>query len=164
METMTLAPAAPTRARRATPDHPRFVGLALLRSLLAHEEVCAHSRRSDAVLDLIALLLRDAPAASVVRAFCHLRQHCGPVCYLAIFRFRRWLEAQIVVGTAKSPWQPVSLAFHEHRLIEQHYRRLVWEAAPDICDWDSLPVHFAWTLPDRMPLAPGDARAAQVLA
>lgn len=141
---MTLVAPAPQTSRLANPDHPRFVGLALLRSLLLHEEVAGHSSRSDAVLDLIGLLLRDARAATVIRAFCRVRRACGSVCYLANFRLRRWLEQQMVVKAGSASWQPLSLAFGDLRRIEQHYRRLAWEAEPDSCDWDSIPVSFAW--------------------
>lgn len=130
--------------RLANPDHPRFVGLALLRSLLLHEEVATNATRSDAVLDLIGLLLRDAPAASVVKAFCRVRRICGPVCYLAIFRLRRWLEQQVVVKAGRSVWEGLSLAFGDIRRIEQHYRRQAWEAQRMSCDWDNIPLSFAW--------------------
>jgi hypothetical protein len=145
MVPMPLVTPLSKSSRLNNPDHPRFVGLALLRSLLLHEEVAADSRRTDTVLDLIALLLRDAPAASVVKSFCSVRRECEPVCYLAIFRLRRWLEEQIVVHCATGPWQPLSLAFQEYRRIEQDYRRQAWESALDSRDWNTVPVVFAWT-------------------
>lgn len=134
--------------RLADTNHPRFVGLALLRSLLAHHEVATHPKRSDAVLDLIGLLLRDAPASVVVRSFCLVRRHCAPVCYLAIFRFRRWMEQQIVVKAGAATWQPLSLAFEDPRRIEQHYRREAWESERGSASWETTPVHLAWTCPD----------------
>jgi len=148
MVPMPLAAPLSKSSRLANPDHPRFVGLALLRSLLVHEEVATDSRRTDTVLDLIALLLRDAPAASVVKAFCSVRRQCEPVCYLAIFRLRRWLEQQIVVHCATGPWRPLSLAFQEYRQIEQDYRRHAWESAFDCRDWNRVPVVFAWACED----------------
>jgi hypothetical protein len=145
---MTYAPIALKPVRLADPDHPRFVGLAILRSLLAHEEVSSQPRRSDVVLDLIALLLRDAPASSVVRAFCQVRRHCGPVCYLAIFRLRRWLEQQIVAKSANGSWQPLTLAFPDFRRIEQHYRRDAWESESEPQAWGTVSVDFAWNCPE----------------
>jgi hypothetical protein len=158
---MTLASTAPTpkQLRLADPDHPRFVGLALLRSLLAHEDVASQPRRSDVVLDLIALLLRDAPASSVVRAFCQVRRQCGPVCYLAIFRLRRWLEQQIVVKTGPGSWQTLTLAFLDFRRIEQHYRRSAWEAEPIAENWDTYPVNFAWNCTSAVEAAPQAQKA-----
>jgi hypothetical protein len=152
---MTFAPTALKPIRLADPDHPRFVGLAILRSLLAHEEVASQPQRSDAVLDLIALLLRDAPASAVVRAFCRVRRHCAPVCYLAIFRFRRWLEQQIVVKAAAGSWQPLSLAFPDFRRIEQHYRRDAWEAESDPQNWRAVCVDFAWNCSETESLSAG---------
>lgn len=144
---MTLAPSTSKSLRLASPDHPRFVGLALLRSLLTHEDVASQSIRSDAVLDLIGLLLRDAPARQVVKAFCKVRRHCGAVCYLAIFRFRRWLEQQIVAKTTASSWQTVDLSFQDFRRIEQHYRRQSWESdAINESSWETCAVDFAWSV------------------
>ena len=144
MVSMTLVAPLPKNPRLANPDHPRFVGLALLRSLLLHEEVATDATRSDAVLDLIGLLLRDAPAASVIRAFCKARRASDSICYLANFRLRRWLEQQMVVKAGRSGWQPLSLAFGDLRRIEQHYRRQAWEAERMSCDWNTIPVSFAW--------------------
>ena len=142
---MTLAHSTSKSLRLASPDHPRFVGLALLRSLLTHEDVATQASRSDVVLDLIALLLRDAPAKQVVKAFCRVRRQCGAVCYLAIFRFRRWLEQQIVVKIAGGRWQPLDLSFQDFRRIEQHYRRHAWETrASEAVAWEAEVLDFAW--------------------
>jgi hypothetical protein len=144
---MTLAPSTSKSLRLASPDHPRFVGLALLRSLLTHEDVASQSVRSDAVLDLIGLLLRDAPAQQVVKAFCKVRRHCGAVCYLAIFRFRRWLEQQIVAKTTTGTWHALDLSFQDFRRIEQHYRRQSWEAGSGgESAWEGVAVDFAWNV------------------
>jgi hypothetical protein len=93
---------------------------------------------------MIGLLLRDAPAASVIRAFCRVRRRCSPVCYLAIFRLRRWLEQQVVVKTGNSGWHPLTLAFRDRERIEQHYRRSAWESSRAAGDWDTVTVDFAW--------------------
>lgn len=141
---MTLAAPLSKSPRLANSDHPRFVGLAQLRSFLLHEDVAGCSARADAVLDLIGLLLRDAPASLVVKAFCRVRRLCSSVCYLAVFRLRRWMEQQIVVKTVDAGWQSLTLAFHDLKRIEQHYRRAAWEDTSIACDWNSLPVDFAW--------------------
>ena len=142
---MTLVTPSLRSLRLASPDHPRFVGLALLRSLLTHEDVASQPNRSDAVLDLIALLLRDAPAKQVVKAFCRVRQQCGDVCYLAIFRLRRWLEQQMVVKTTDGPWLSLDLSFKDFRRIEQHFRRHAWESGQDeASSWNTEVIDFAW--------------------
>lgn len=156
---MTLGSPLSKCRRTATPDHPRFLGLAQLRSLLAHDEVVGNVLRSDAVLDLIGLLLRDAPALAVVRAFCRVRRLCGSVCYLAIFRLRRWLEEQIVVKSGRSSWQPVTLAFQDLGRIEQHYRRQAWELSPGAGDWRAVPVVFAWAYAEAGQVRPEAATA-----
>lgn len=140
----TLATPQLKASRLANPDHPRFVGLAQLRSVLAYEDVAKSPTRSDAVLDMIGLLLRDAPASSVVKAFCRVRSQCESVCYLAIFRLRRWLEKEIVVKTGEGSWQALSLAFPDFRRIEQAYRRQAWELEDESQDWQAVSVDFAW--------------------
>lgn len=161
---MTLvSPLSPKSLRLANPDHPRFVGLALLRSLLLHEDVASSPTRSDAVLDLIGLLLRDAPARQVVKAFCLLRQQCGSVCYLAIFRLRRWLEKEVVVKAgADAVWQPLELAFQTFPRMNQHYRRQVWERNLVTDSWEQIPVDFAWDYSEAEPQGSPESKVISV--
>src|SRR5882757_1367932 len=93
MQTVISLPAP----KLATENHPYFVGLAHLRSLLLHEDIVQDEDKMNAVLDVIGLLLRRAPAQPVVKAFCRMRRICGSVCYLALYRLRRWVEGQIVL-------------------------------------------------------------------
>jgi hypothetical protein len=88
-----------------------------------------------------------------------VRRACGSVCYLAIFRLRRWIEQQMLVMVGSAGWQPLSLAFGDSRRIEQHYRRLAWETAPDSGDWETIPVSFAWNC-----LSAGDADSRRLHA
>lgn len=149
-----LAPVAPGTT---PPSHPFFVGLAHLRSLLAHEEVAESAERTDAVLDMISVLLHQRPAAQALRAFCAVRQSCEPACYLALYRLRRWLESQIAVRVGTGNWRPLDLRFRSHALVVKHYQREAWEwqeadAAPQVA--------FAWSgLPE---VAPGAAERAQL--
>jgi len=141
---MTLSSPIKAAPGLATAEHPYFVGLALLRSLLAHDEVAQDSRRSDAVLDMITILLRQGQAGAVVRAFSKVRQACGPVCYLAIFRLRRWLEQQVMVRAGEKDWEPVKLAFADYRRVVQGYQREAWEWDTTAAHVSEVPVNFAW--------------------
>ena len=128
----------------ATASHPHFVGLALLRSLLGHEEVSQNARRSDAVLDMITVLLRQGQAKSVLKAFCQVRVACGPVCYLAIFRLRRWMEQEMMVKVGGNGWEPLKLAFADSRRVIQSYQRQAWEWDASGSKMDDISVTFAW--------------------
>jgi len=128
----------------ATADHPHFVGLALLRSLLIHDEMVMHQSRADAVLDLVGLLLRQAPASRVVQSFCEVRELCGPVCYMAIFRLRRWFEGQIMVKIGQDDWQTLDLSFRNYQRLLRSHRRQCWEWQMDVQSIDQIPVSFAW--------------------
>jgi len=141
---MTQASSFKAAPGLATTSHPHFVGLALLRSLLAHDEVSQDARRSDAVLDMIAILLRQGQAKSVVSAFCQVRQACGSVCYLAIFRLRKWLEQQIMVKAGDGEWESVQLTFGDSRRVIQSYQRSAWEWDDSGAKMEVIPVLFAW--------------------
>jgi hypothetical protein len=129
----------------ASTQHPHFVGLAQLRSLLAHEDVASDSAKSDAVLDMIAVLLRQGTARSAVEAFCRLKKVCGSVCYMAQFRLRNWLEKQVMVRTGDAGWQPLQLGFAEFRRLVQAYRHKEWEWQEAAGSWQDIEVLFAWS-------------------
>jgi hypothetical protein len=129
----------------ATANHPYFVGLALLRSLMTHEEVLNFPHRTDAALDMIALLQRQAPAQQVVQAFGNLRQALGPMCYMPVFRLRRWLEQQVRVQTLDGEWEPLQLTFTDFRRLVRRLQHRVWESRDDTLGVSEIPVHFAWS-------------------
>lgn len=139
----------------ATTQHPHFVGLALLRSLLSHEDVASDSAKSDAVLDLIGLLMRQGTAKNVLEAFYRMKKVCGHVCYLSQFRLRRWLEQQIRVHTGDAGWQQVELGFPDFRRLIQTCRHREWEWREDATDWEQIEVLFAWSgVPELVEDAP----------
>lgn len=129
----------------ADTQHPHFVGLALLRSLLSHEDVATDSAKSDAVLDMITVLLRKGTAKGALETFYRMKKVCGPVCYLAQFRLRRWLEQQVMVRTGEAGWQQVVLGFGDYRRMVQACRRQEWENREDEGAWDQIEVVFAWS-------------------
>jgi hypothetical protein len=129
----------------ASTQHPHFVGLAQLRSLLAHEDVASDSAKSDAVLDMIAVLLRQGTARSAVEAFCRLKKVCGSVCYMAQFRLRNWLEKQVMVCTGDASWQPLQLGFADFRRLVQAYRHKEWEWQETAGSWQDIEVLFVWS-------------------
>jgi hypothetical protein len=129
----------------ASTQHPHFVGLAQLRSLLAHEDVASDSVKSDAVLDMIAVLLRQGSARSAVEAFCRMKKVCGSVCYMAQFRLRNWLEKQVMVCTGNAGWQPLELGFSDFRRLLQAFRRREWEWQETAGSWQDIEVVFAWS-------------------
>ena len=141
---MILTPTQPSIGIAST-QHPHFVGLAQLRSLLAHEDVASDSAKSDAVLDMIAVLLRQGSARSVVEAFCRMRKVCGSICYMAQFRLRNWLEKQVMVRTGEAGWQPLALGFGDFRRIVQAYRHKEWEWQETAGSWSEIEVIFAWS-------------------
>ncbi len=126
-------------------QHPHFVGLAQLWSLLAHEDVASDPVKSDAVLDMIAVLLRQGTARSAVEAFCRMKKVCGSVCYMAQFRLRNWLEKQIMVRTGDAGWQPLELGFGDFRRLVQACRHREWEWQETAGSWESIEVVFAWS-------------------
>lgn len=128
-------------------NHPHFLGLAHLRSLLNHEEVAASSVRTDAVLDMISALLQGGAARQVVQAFCKVRETCQPVCYLALFRLRRWLEDQAEIRVNHGGWQSLELTFTNYRRLVQNYRREAWEWSDGSIPVQDLEVRFSWKLP-----------------
>ncbi|TLD72819.1 hypothetical protein FEM03_01740 [Phragmitibacter flavus] len=128
-------------------NHPHFLGLAHLRSLLTHEEVAASSVRTDAVLDMISVLLQGGPARQAVQAFCTVRETCQPVCYLALFRLRRWLEDQAEIRVNHGGWQSLELTFTNYRRLVQNYRREAWEWSDGSVPVQDLEVRFSWKLP-----------------
>jgi len=128
----------------ATENHPYFVGLAHLRSLLLHEEILGDEVKTDAVLDVIGLLLRQAPAGHVVKAFCRMRRVCGRACYLALYRLRRWMEGEIMVRVGYRAWQPLELKFVHFRKVIQDYSRAEWEANLESDSPSEVPVIFCW--------------------
>ncbi len=130
----------------ANTQHPHFVGLALLRSLLGHEEVASDAAKSDAVLDMIAVLLRQGTAKAALETFYQMKRVCGPVCYLAQFRLRRWLEQQVRVCTGEGGWLPVELGFADFRRLVQDCRRKEWESHEDASvAWEYIETVFAWS-------------------
>ena len=137
----TLSLPAP---KLATENHPYFVGLAHLRSLLLHEEIIGDEAKTDAVLDVIGLLLRQAPAGHVVKAFCRMRRVCGRACYLALYRLRRWMEGEIMVRVGTRAWQPLELKFVPFRKVTQDYSRAEWEANLEAESPTEVPVIFCW--------------------
>jgi len=137
----TLSPSAP---KLANENHPYFVGLAHLRSLLVHEDIAHDEDKTNAVLDLIGLLLRQAPAQASVKAFCRMRQVCGSVCYLALYRLRRWLEAQIMVQVGGRDWQPLELKFDSFRRNRQDLCRADWESNLETTSPQDVSVTFCW--------------------
>jgi|GEM_PF-2481302 len=126
------------------PDQPHFLGLAHLRSLLSHDEVACSGERTDSVLDMISVLLQEGPARKTVQAFCHVREVCQPVCYLALFRLRRWLEQNIVIRVNHGHWHAMSLSFQNYRKLVQHYRREAWEWNEGETAMQDMEVRFAW--------------------
>jgi hypothetical protein len=136
---------AQTSAGIASTQHPHFVGLAQLRSLLTHEDVATDPAKSDAVLDMIAVLLRQGTARSAVEAFCRIKKVCGSVCYMAQFRLRNWLEKQIMVRTGETGWHPLELGFGDFRRLLQACRRKEWEWQEAAGSWESIEVLFAWS-------------------
>jgi len=145
----------------ASTQHPHFVGLAQLRSLLAHEDVASDSAKSDAVLDMIAVLLRQGNARNAVEAFCRLKKVCGSVCYMAQFRLRNWLEKQVMVRTGDAGWQPLELGFGDFRRLVQGYRHKEWEWQEAAGSWEDIEVIFAWSgVPE--VLDPSEAEEAVV--
>lgn len=135
---------SPLARKIATEDHPYFVGLALLRSLLTHEDIVRDEAKTNAVLDVIGLLLRQAPALPVVKAFCRMRRICGSVCYLALYRLRRWVEGQIVLKIGSHGWQPLELKFVDFRRMLQDYGRAEWESNLETTSPQDLAVTFCW--------------------
>ena len=136
-----LSPAAP---KLANENHPYFVGLAHLRSLLIHEDIAHDEDKTDAVLDLIGLLLRQAPAQPTVKAFCRMRRVCGSACYLALYRLRRWLEGQIMVQVGQGDWQSLELKFDRYLRNLQDLRRADWERNLDATSPEDVAVSFCW--------------------
>ncbi len=143
--TATLSKPA-TGCRLSNPTQPHFVGLAALRSLLTHEDIAASPERMDAVLDMISALLKDDSCRRVVQSFCRVRQACEPVCYLQLFRLRRWLEKEIVVRANGHEWLDLNLAFSDYRRIVQHYQRHAWEWDEECTAsrWQDIPILFDW--------------------
>lgn len=131
--------------------HPHFLGLAHLRSLLNHEEVSSSAIRTDAVLDMISVLLQEGPSRKAVEAFCRVRGVCQPVCYLALFRLRRWLEQAVLVRVNHGAWRNLDLSFQNYRNLVQNYRRQVWEWSDDPSMPQQLEVRFAWKTPSPQP-------------
>lgn len=125
-------------------SHPYFVGLAHLRSLLMHEEIVHDEVKSDAVLDVIGLLLRQAPAGHVIKAFCRMRLVCGQACYLALYRLRRWMEGEVRVRVGQGAWQALELKFADFRKVQQDYARAEWETNVGAASLASVPVIFCW--------------------
>jgi hypothetical protein len=134
--------------------HPHFLGLAHLRSLLAHEEVAASSERTDAVLDMISVLLQGGAARQAVQAFCKVRETCQPVCYLALYRLRRWLESQAEIRVNHGGWQPLELNFKNYRRLVQNYRREAWEWSDGTVPAQEFEVRFSWKQP--VPMRTGE--------
>ena len=128
----------------ATENHPYFVGLAQLRSLLLHEDIARDEDKTDSVLDVIGLLLRQAPAQPVVRAFCRMRRICGSTCYLALYRLRRWLEGQIMLKVGDHAWQPLELKFTDFRRMMQDCVRAEWESNLEAASPAEVAVTFCW--------------------
>lgn len=149
-----------TSTSLASTQHPHFVGLAQLRSLLVHEDVASDSAKSDAVLDMIAILLRQGNARSAVEAFCRLKKVCGSVCYMAQFRLRNWLEKQVMVRTGDAGWQPLELGFGDFRRLVQAYRHKEWEWQETAGSWGEIEVVFAWSgVPEVMEYAAAEEEA-----
>ena len=153
---MQVAPCPTTSSQVSAPSqvtlgvrHPHFLGLAHLRSLLTHEEVATSAERTDAVLDMISVLLQNGPARQAIQAFCKVREVCQPVCYLALFRLRRWLEQAAEVRVDHGRWQSLELSFVNYRRMVQNYRRNAWEwsDADANVPVQNLEVRFSWKLP-----------------
>ena len=130
-------------------SHPQFVGMAHLRSLLSHDEVSNHPERTDAVLDVISLLLRESSAKKVVQAFCRARLLCEPVCYLALFRLRRWLEQQVTVKIDGEHAQALNLSFKSYRKMVQNYQREAWESSDESDAMENVYVSFQWNAEEK---------------
>lgn len=125
-------------------EHPHFLGLAHLRSLLAHEEVATSTERTDAVLDMISVLLQGGSARQAVQAFCKVRAVCQPVCYMALFRLRRWLEQEVTVRVNHGSWDTLRLSFTDYRRLVQNLRREAWEWSDGDVPLQHLEVRFCW--------------------
>ena len=125
----------------------RFTCVAQLRSLLSHGEVTADQQRSDAALDMISSLREEASPLRVLRAFCQVRRTCEPVCYLILFRLRRWLESQIVVKVAGGGIQALDLSFQSIERVTQEYRRRQWEWSDGSEPLNSIQVAYRWKTP-----------------
>jgi len=124
-------------------EQRHYACLAQLMSLLSHQEVASHPVRSDAALDMISCLRDDASPAKVLQAFCRLRQTCEPVCYLILFRLRRWLENEMCV-TIGGAQLPLDLSFRTMSRVLQNYRRQQWEWSETNHSWRSLRPEFHW--------------------
>lgn len=148
---MQFAVSTPTSRTHTLPaigshevNHPHFLGLAHLRSLLTHEEVAASAERTDAVLDMISVLLQDGSARHAVQAFCKVRETCQPVCYMALFRLRRWLEQEVTVRVNHGGWRSLELSFANYQRLVQNLRREAWEWSDSEVPAQHLEVRFSW--------------------
>ena len=124
-----------------------LVGIAQLRSLLLQPDIAAMPAHADAVLDVISLLQRGAPAVDVVRHVCLLRELVESICYLPVYRLRRWLETVVIVELPDGETVPLSLDFRNFSRVVQHYRRVAWEHDPEHRTFDGISVIFRWRVP-----------------
>ena len=141
---MTMNFSAPAAPQSAELEQRHYTCLAQLRSLLTHQEVASNAVRSDAALDMISCLRDEASPTQVLQAFCRLRQTCEPVCYLILFRLRRWLESEMCVTIGEGAPQPLDLSFRTMNRIVQHYRRQQWEWSQSNHTWRSMRPEFHW--------------------
>lgn len=125
-------------------QHPHFVGLAHLRSLLTHEDVVGSASRTDAILDMISVFLTGGSCRNAVQTFCRVRRECQEVCYLSLFRLRRWMESHVMVRVNHGDWQSLDLSFQDYRKVVQNYRRQFWEWQDSAGEESSVEVRFAW--------------------
>lgn len=142
-------------------NHPHFLGLAHLRSLLAYEEVAISTERTDAVLDMISALIQGGSARQAVQAFCKVRKVCQPACYMALFRLRRWLEQEVVVRVNHGTWNSLQLTFTDYRRFVQSLRREAWEWSDGDVPLQHLEVRFCWKtqVPLRMERVQSEAES-----